>query len=152
MKVWLPAIKRGLACFGALLAFVATAGALQLVTEEEAARPDDPALGQRRGSPTPAPEIEVVSPALSGLIKSPFHFKIRFKGYGRTAINRDSIVITYTKIPAIDVTHRIKAVIFADGIDIAEAELPAGTHPFLIRVKDERGRSGSLFFRIGVAK
>lgn len=150
MKVWLPAIKRGAVCVGVLLAFVAAAGAIQLVTEEEAARPDDPS--EWRGGPTPGPEIVVVSPALSGLIKSPFHLKIKFKAYGRTAIDRNSIAITYRKIPAIDVTQRIKAFILGDGIDIPDAELPAGTHPFRIRVKDDRGRSGTLFFKIGVAK
>jgi hypothetical protein len=130
----------------------ATAGAVQLVTEQEAAYPDDP-YQRSRGGPTPGPQIEIVSPALSALVKSPFHLKIRFKAHGGAAIDRDSITITYKKLPAIDVTQRINGFIHADDVDVIEAELPPGIHPFQIDVKDSRGRwAAPLFFKIGIAK
>ena len=135
-----------------MLASVVAAGAVQLVSEQEAAYPDDP-YQRNRGGPTPGPQIELVSPSLTGLIKSPFHMKIRFKAHGGAVIDRDSIVITYKKVPPIDVTQRISAFIHVEDIDVPEAELPPGTHPFQIVVKDSRGRwSPPLFFRIGVAK
>jgi len=152
MKIWLAAIAQLAISAGFCLAFVMNAGAVQLVSEQEAASPDDP-YQSSRGGPTPGPQIEVVSPALSGLIKSPFHLKIKFKAHGGAAIDRDSITITYKKIPPIDITQRINASIHADDIDIAEAELPPGTHPFQIDVRDSRGRwAAPVYFKIGVAK
>jgi hypothetical protein len=135
-----------------LLACVTAGAAFQLVSEQEAAYPDDP-YQRRRGAPTAGPQIEVVSPALSGLVTSPFRLKIRFKAHGGAAVDRDSITITYKKIPAVDVTQRINGFIVGDDIDIAEAELPAGTHPFEVNVRDSRGRSAApLFFRVSIAK
>jgi hypothetical protein len=133
-------------------ACVVPADAVQLVTEQEAGYPDDP-YGIERGGPTPGPEVEVVSPALSGLVKSPFYLKIKFKAHGGAEIDRDSITITYKKVPAVDITQRIRSAIRADGIDLTDAELPAGIHPFRIDVKDSRGRRAApVFFKIGVAK
>jgi hypothetical protein len=152
MRTWLSAIKRTWVSISVLLVCVSVADAIQLVTEKEASLPDD-FYGDFRGSPTPGPEVEVVSPSLSGLISSPFHFKVRFKAHGGATIDRDSITITYRKMPAIDVTQRLGLFVRADETDVADAELPAGTHRFRIDVKDNRGRWGSpYFFRIGVAK
>ena len=153
MKVCLPASKRVIVCVGLMLTFVAEACAVQLLAEQEAAYPDDPYSGDTRGSPTAGPEIEVVSPKLSGLINSPFHFKVKLRAHGGATIDLDSIAVTYKKLPAIDITQRIKTFIVNDGIDVADARLPAGTHPFRIDVKDSRGRWGApLFFKIAVAK
>src|SRR5215467_10532902 len=152
MNFWLPAIRPAVLCISLCFACVSVARAVPLVTEQEAGYPDDP-YGEVRGSPTPGPVVEVVSPALSGLVRSPFHLKIRFKAYTGAGIDRDSIRITYRKIPAIDITQRIDDFILSDGIDLANAELPAGTHPFRIDVRDTRGRWGTpVFFKIGVTK
>ena len=137
---------------GLIFTSISTASAVQLVTEQEAGYPDDP-YGETRGSPTAGPEVEVVSPSLAGLIKSPFNLKIRFKAHGGAEIDRDSIAITYRKVPAIDVTQRIAPYIRADGIDMNDAELPAGVHGFRIDVRDSRGRWAAPFwFRIRAAK
>jgi hypothetical protein len=146
--------KGAIACASLLLTLVAKAGAVQLVTQEEAAYPDDPyAADSPRGSPTAGPQIEVVSPALSGLISSPFQFKVKFKAHAGATIDADSIAITYKKIPAIDITQRIKAYIVDGEINIADAQLPAGTHPFRIDVKDTRGRwAVPAYFKIGITK
>jgi hypothetical protein len=128
------------------------ASAVQLVTEQEAGYPDDP-YGETRGSPTAGPEVEVVSPSLAGLIRSPFNLKIRFKAHGGAEIDRDSIAITYRKVPAIDLTQRIAPYIRGDGIDLNGAELPAGAHGFRIDVRDSRGRwAAPYLFKIRVAK
>lgn len=152
MRPWPAATQRLIACVGLLLTLVAQASAVQLVTEREAAYPDDPYGGDTRGSPTAGPQIELISPALSGLINSPFRLKVEFKAHGGASINTDSIIITYKKIPAIEITQRMQAFISSQGIDIADAELPAGTHPFRIDVKDSRERWRALYFKISVAK
>lgn len=146
--MWLPKI---IVCVNLIFAFVTAAGAVQLVTEKEAAYPDDP-YGGVRGSPIPGPEIILVSPASSGLIRSPFRLKIRFKAHGGAAIDRDSIKFTYKKLPPVDVTQKIETFIRGDEIDLADAELPVGTHPFQIIVKDSRGRWAAFLFKIGVTK
>jgi hypothetical protein len=152
MMRWLPPTAQFVLSALFFLGFVTAGAAFQLVSEQESAYPDDPDQ-RRRGAPTAGPQIEVVSPALSGLITSPFHLKIRFKAHGGAAVDRESITITYKKIPAIDVTQRINGFVVGDDIDIAEAELPAGTHQFEITVRDSRGRwAAPLFFRISIAK
>jgi hypothetical protein len=147
--------KAAIAGVGFLLVLVAEARAVQLVTPEEAAYPDDPSGPIRSRSPTAGPQIEVISPALSGLVSSPFRFRVKFIAHGGATINPDSITITYKKIPAIDITQRIKSYIIKNGVevDISDAQLPAGTHPFLIAVEDSRGHwAAPMFFKIGVAK
>jgi hypothetical protein len=93
MRSSVPGITSAIACVSIFFACVAPADAVQLVTEQEAGYPDDP-YGIERGGPTPGPEVEVVSPALSGLVKSPFYLKIKFKAHGGAEIDRDSITIT----------------------------------------------------------
>jgi hypothetical protein len=129
------------------------ASGVQLVTEQEAAYPDEPYWGMVAGAPTPAPGVKVVSPSLESLIRSPFELNIKFEAHSGARIDPDSIRVTYGKVPRIDVTQRIKAFISADEIRIAEAALPAGKHPFRVDVKDDRGReSASLYFWIEVAR
>jgi hypothetical protein len=152
MKVWPSAIKQATVCAGVFFAFVTAAGAIELVTEQEAAYPDDP-YGDVRGSPTPGPDVELVTPSQLGLIKSPFNLKIKFRAHGGTEIDRDSVAVIYKKLPAIDLTQRMTPFIRGEGIDMKDAELPPGTHRFRIDVKDSRGRWGApYFFKISVAK
>jgi hypothetical protein len=134
------------------LFFGTAANAIQLVTEEEAALPNEPIL-EWRGSPTRRPEIIVVSPAPNaGLVRSPFILRLRFKPYGGAAIDRDSILITYKKIPAIDLTQRVLSFIKSDGVDIVDASIPPGTHYFRAELKDSAGRVGRTEFAIRVEK
>ncbi len=152
MKVCLSLITRAALCASFLVAHMTAASAVQLVTEQEAGYPDDP-YGTTRGSPTAGPEVEVVSPSVAGLIKSPFNLKVRFRAHGGAEVDRDSVAITYRKVPAIDVTQRIAPFIRANGIDMQDAELPPGKHSFRIDIKDTRGRwAAPFFFNIGVAK
>ena len=64
------------ACVTVLFASVTAAGAMQLVTDQEAMLPDD-SLGEKRGV-TRGPDIVVVSPAANaGLVRSPLTLKIK---------------------------------------------------------------------------
>jgi hypothetical protein len=132
--------------------FVAASGAIELITEKEAALPDD-LTGSRRGGPTRGPDIVLVSPAPNaGLVKSPVTLKIRFKAHGGAKIDHDSILVTYKKIPAIDMTQRLAQFIRADGIDVQAAEVPPGAHRIRIDVKDSDGRATTEYLIITVAK
>jgi hypothetical protein len=135
-----------------VLASSAAAGAVELVTAQEAAYPDDP-YGETRGSPTAGPQVDIVSPAVTALIKSPFQLKVRFRAHGGASVDTESVAITYRKVPAVDLTQRIKPFIAGDTIDLRDAELPPGAHAFRIDVRDSRGRwAAPFFFKINVAR
>jgi hypothetical protein len=132
----------------------APAGAIELVTKEEAALPaaPPPAL-QMRGSPTRRPKIVVVSPPPgAGLVHSPLDLKLQFYAHGGAQIDPNSVVVTYLKEPAIDITQRISPFITADGVDVAQAELPPGKHQFWVELKDKDGRIGGAEIDFQVAK
>jgi hypothetical protein len=144
----------GALCLIGLVASAAPAGAIQLVTEQEAALPPDrlPAL-ELRGSPTRRPTAVVVSPPPNaGVMKSPLSLKVRLQAYGGAKVDPDSIVVTYRKTPMIDITQRIRPFISADGIDVPDAEVPPGAHEFRIELKDRDGRIGATEFRFQVGK
>jgi hypothetical protein len=139
------------ACTLALSSFVADARAIELVTQEEAMLPDDP-LGVPRGV-TRAPDILLISPAANaGLVRSPLALKILFEAHGGSQIDPDSIVVTYHKIPSIDMTQRIRSFIRPKGIEIPVAELPVGKHLIRIDVKDNAGRDAAKLLTISVKK
>jgi len=137
------------------LGVIATpATAFELITADEAALPGGavPML-ELRGSPTRRSGIVVVSPPPgAGLIHSPLDLKLRFQAFGGAEIDPDSVIVTYLKQPAIDITQRIAPFIAASGINIAQAEVPPGTHQFRIEVKDKSGRIGATEFSFAVAK
>lgn len=141
------------ACLAGLLSATA-ADAFELVTKEEAALPagPPPAL-QIRGSPTRRPKVVIVSPPPgAGLMHSPVELKLQFQAHGGAQIDPSSVVVTYLKEPAIDITQRIMPFITANGIDIAQAEVPPGKHQFWIEVKDQTGRAGGAEIDFQVAK
>jgi hypothetical protein len=137
-----------------LLAVPAPASAFELITEREAALPPDqlPPL-QLRGSPTRRPSVTVVSPPPgSGVVKSPLLLKLKLQAFGGAKIDPDSIVITYRKMPLIDLTQRLRPFIGPDGIEVPDAEVPVGSHQFQIVVKDKDGRLGGAEFSFEVGK
>jgi hypothetical protein len=144
-------------CLAGALTFGTPAAALQLVTDQEAALPPSnqvhmPELASR-GGPTRRPDIEVVAPPLNGsLVRSPLALKVKLHAFGGAKIDKDSIVVTYEKTPLIDITQRIAPFITADGIEIPDAEVPAGAHDFRIEVKDSEGRLSRKEFSFQVAK
>lgn len=150
----LPPLWIGAACLILIVAPVSPAGAIQLVTQQEAALPPDrlPAA-DFRGSPMRRPSAVIVSPPPNaGVVRSPVSFKIKLQAHGGAKIDPDSIIVTYKKTPAIDITQRIMPFITADGISVPDAEVPPGTHEFRIRVKDNDGHEGGTDFSFQVAK
>ena len=136
-----------LAC--ALLA--TPAAAATLITEHEAELPADNSLlrsGIERG-----PDIIVVyPPPKTGMIQSPFGFKVKFEPHGGTQINLDTLTVVYKRIPAIDLTGRLKKFSRPDGIDMPSAEVPAGDHRIMIFVRDSAGHEGQADIHFDVEK
>jgi hypothetical protein len=140
-------------CF-AIAAAATPAAALELVTPAEAALPAGtvPSL-DLRGSPTRRPLVTVVSPPPSaGLVHSPLDLKLLFRAFGGAEIDPGSVVVTYLKDPAIDITQRLTPFITAAGIDVPQANVPAGKHQFWIELKDKDGHVGGGEFSFQVIK
>jgi hypothetical protein len=141
-------------CCIALFLAAIPAEAFQLITAEEAALPPGhaPAL-EFRGSPTRRPGVTVVSPPPNaGLLHSPLNLKVQFRAFGGAEIDPNSIVVTYLKDPAIDLTQRLTPFISAHGIDISQAEVPPGKHQIWVELRDKDGRIGGAEFVFQVAK
>jgi hypothetical protein len=139
--------------FASPLGPVTAAHAFELVTPAEASLPagEAPSLAMR-GSPLRRPNILVVSPPpTAGLMHSPIDLKLRFRAFGGTEIDPESVVVTYLKQPAIDITQRITPFITAQGIEIDKVDVPPGQHQFWIEVKDKNGHVGAAEFRFQVA-
>jgi hypothetical protein len=145
------------ACVATTLAlFLATtipASSFELITSTEAALPAASVLSlQLRGSPTRRPAVVVVSPPpTAGQMSSPLDLKLQFHAFGGAAIDPGSVVVTYLKQPAIDLTQRLTPFITAQGIDIPQAQVPPGKHQFWIELKDNEGRigGGEFSFQVG---
>jgi hypothetical protein len=133
-----------------LLLLAGTAAAATLITASEAALPADTTAGRgiSRG-----PRITIVSPPpTGGLVRSPVNFRLRFETFGGAKINAESVVITYKKIPPIDLTQRVTAFITSEGIAMPVAEVPPGTHRIQVEVKDSDGRAGWVDFTFSVGR
>ena len=99
------------------------------------------------------PDIIPVYPApKSGAIQSPFDFRVKFQAHGNTRIDLDSLTIVYKRVPAIDLTARVKPFVRSDGIDMPIAEAPPGTHRILIFIKDFAGHEGQADIHFDVEK
>jgi hypothetical protein len=142
---------------GVLAIFLAAANpgrAFELVTPKEAALPAAPVLSLNlRGSPTRRPAVIVVSPPpAAAQLSSPLDVKLQFRAFGGATIDPSTVVVTYLKQPAIDLTQRLTPFITAQGIDISQVEVPPGKHQFWIELKDNEGRVGGAPFSFQVGQ
>ncbi len=76
---------------------------------------------------------------------------MQFRAFGGASIDPSTVVITYLKQPAIDLTQRLTPFITAQGISIPQAQVPPGKHQFWIELKDNEGRigGGAFSFQVG---
>ncbi len=149
--MWARCCRWVLICAASVMpaALPAFAGVV-LITEEEAKLP--PLKGavptDRRGV-TRGPKIEFVTDGEPS--HSPMHFQVKFVSYGGAKIDPDSVKLTYLKTPSVDLTSRVKPFAQAAGIDIPDAQLPAGDHMLRMDIKDLDGRTRSMIFLLTVA-
>jgi hypothetical protein len=59
--------------------------------------------------------------------------------------------VTYLKTPEVDITSRVRAFALPTGIDIPDAEAPAGEHYIRIEVADSEGRSRGAVFSLKIS-
>jgi hypothetical protein len=110
-----------------------------VVTSQEAALPVSPASKAGR-SITRGPAIRQVSPAAAVAANQPFALKVEFAGRGGEKINPASAKVSVLRGNNVDVTSRLKPFITANGIELANAMVPAGTYVLEVAVSDAGGR------------
>ena len=113
--------------------------AAPLIGAKEAALP--PAVGTvaTRGI-SRGPAIKLTSHEADTPVVAPFDFKVSFEPRGDAKIDTSSVKVVYMKSPFVDLTHRLKSAISANGIDFTKAEVPPGTHMIRVTAKDSEGR------------
>jgi hypothetical protein len=94
------------------------------------------------------PRIELVQPREPS--HSPMRFQLKFQSFGGVAVNIDSLRVVYLKTPEIDITPRVARFAKAIGVDIPDAEIPAGEHYIRVEVADFDGRTRSSIFVLKV--
>jgi len=133
-------LNRILVAFVGFLSLAFPAMAVELITKEEAARPNDPfrpGAVNRRG-PYPDPEIRVwVNP----VVTSPFNLTVELRPGAKSArINLNSLQITYRKSPPVDLKRRILPFVDSSNrvvvIKLENAEAPPGKHQIVFQVED----------------
>jgi hypothetical protein len=120
------------------LCLVASAGAKELITPQEANLPRAPA----EKAVFPGPKVTLISPDPKAMpIRSPLRLRLRFETRG-SRIDLDSLRVTYVKKPLVDLTSRIIEYAGPSGIDMPGAEVPPGDHIIRIEVSDADGLAG----------
>ena len=130
---------------------LAAGAAEMLISETEAKLPASTDVGMTTRGLTRGPGVEQVSPDPNRGVTSPLPLKIKFIARNNVAIDPDSVKVVYLKAQNVDLTDRIKKYLTPDGIDMAKAEIPPGTHQLRINLRDKNGRTSTATLKLTVA-
>jgi hypothetical protein len=123
-----------------------------LISEAEANLPQAADTAMATRGITRGPGIELVSPAPGAPnLKSPLPLRVKFIARNSVAIDLASVKLTYLRVPAVDLTDRIKPHVTKDGIDMEEAGVPPGSHLIRLDLKDTEGRAATTTISLTVA-
>jgi hypothetical protein len=138
-----PPQSRWAACL--LVLCCAGVQAQWLVSEEEARLSRAaPQMPEAKALPGPdAPRIVLLLPDLSAQVASPTRIQLRFEPGPDGQIRPDTFKVRYGTF-RLDITSRITAAskVTVQGIDVAEASLPKGSHRLFLEIQDSQGRVG----------
>ena len=142
-----------LRCTAVIAAFLvigeASAGTVLISADEAKLPPPKGAVSVASRGITRGPKIELVGNTDS--VRSPMRLVLKFESFGGAKIDTDSLKVIYMKNPAVDLTPRLKPFVQPTGIDIPDAELPAGDHLIRVDVKDSDGRTATTSFTLKIA-
>ncbi|MBN9596302.1 MAG: hypothetical protein J0G36_13210 [Afipia sp.] len=127
----------------------ASAGTVLISADEAKLPPPKGAVGVATRGITRGPKVAYIGAA--DATKSPMRLQLKFESFGGAKIDTDSLKVTYVKTPAVDLTPRLKPFVKSDGIDMPDAELPAGDHLIRVDVKDSDGRVATTSFTLKIA-
>lgn len=128
------------------------AQATTLIRDDEALLPNDNTMDVSTRAITRGPSIETQATDTTPLAHVPFSFVVHFVPHGGAKIDPTSVHILYTKVPAIDLTERLRPYITAQGIELPDAIVPEGKHILRVSVGDSDGRLSSAFLDIQAHK
>jgi hypothetical protein len=80
------------------------------------------------------------------------HFKLKFHAYGGSKIDPKTVTVTYLRGSNVDLTARVMPYVKPSGIDIPDAEVPAGEHNIRVEVRDSEGRLVQTSFTLAVTQ
>ncbi|MGI9134919.1 MAG: hypothetical protein ACR2I0_13430 [Rhodoferax sp.] len=140
-------MKKFLCASFASMALVAAhaGGALLVSAQEMQASNAAPETFSAKSVPLPdAPLIELLSPRLDGPIGSPTPIRLKFQAAAQSKAKPESFKVLYGSFQ-IDITKRLLSVakVTEQGVEVNEANLPAGKHKLLLSVEDSAGRLGN---------
>ena len=135
-------LRRMLCCLALALPAAAHAAPWLVTPEEARASAAAPPTFEPKPAPTPdAPRIELLAPNLSGPVPSVTRIRMRFEPVAPAVIRPDTFRVRYGAL-RLDITQRIvaAATVAREGIDVAEAKLPSGSHRLFVEISDSLGR------------
>jgi hypothetical protein len=124
---------------------------VRLISAEEAAFPELPSGGTRRGSMLRGPTINIVSPLADQTVGPISKLHINFLPRDKTAIDLKAVRVSYLKLPIVDLTDRVLPFMSEKGIEIPQAQIPPGKHTIKIEAKDLEGRTTVKYHEITIA-
>jgi hypothetical protein len=127
----------------------AHAGTVLISADEAKLPPPKGAISVASRGITRGPKIEYLGGADG--VKSPMRLVLKFESFGGAKIDVDSLKVIYMKSPSVDLTSRLKPFVQPTGIDMPDAELPAGDHLIRVDVKDSDGRAATTSFTLKIA-
>ena len=122
---------------------------LQLLTAEEAARPEEKSYGFASPQPDNGPFIGV--PKLEVTEGKPFALVVRLTPRDGAGPDPATLRVECLKSPAIDLTSRVRPYVSLEGLNIDRVTLPAGLYHFRVSVSDVQGRLSEKDFTILVS-
>ena len=138
-----------------LLCCAMSAGAIDLVTPDEARRSQQapPVVEAQSSAPDPmAPLIAVVDPqGIDKALKNPFRMEIDFKTQAGARLDFSTFKAYYGAFK-IDITERLlkEATRTSSGLRLSNVNVPSGSHKIILRIKDDQSRMGEreLYFKV----
>jgi hypothetical protein len=90
-----------------------------------------------------APRVSLLTPDISSTVRRPTRIQVRFEATAPALIKPETFRVLYGSL-RLDITQRVTSAsqVTAQGIDVAEASLPPGSHRLLIEIQDTQGRIG----------
>jgi len=125
------------------------AGTVLISADEAKLPPPKGAIAVASRGITRGPKIEILNGTDSK--QSPIRLQLKFESFGGAKIDTDTVKVIYMKSPSVDLTQRLKPFVQPTGIDMPDAELPAGDHMIRVDLKDSDGRTATQTFTLKIA-
>ena len=127
----------------------AQAERLLLVNPQEANLPPPAELPVSTRAVTRGPVLKLVSPSGSpAVVEGPFWLRVEFAGRGGAQPDPATLRVRYLRMFPVNITGRLKPFTSGEALEIREAELPLGTHHFVLEIQDNQGRLGTTVIEI----